>query len=406
MKSNIVVQKYGGSSVATIERIKAVAQRVSKRVKKGNKVVVVLSAMGDTTDHLTDMAYSLSPNPTAREMDMLLSTGEQVSISLFSIAIHEMGLSAVSLTGGQVGILADSAHRNAKIESIKKRRLKKELTKNDVIVVAGFQGVDAEDNIVTLGRGGSDLSAVALAAVLKADVCEIYTDVEGIYSADPRSVKDAKKIKEISFDEMLELASSGAQVMQARSIEVAKKYNIPIHVRSSFNNKQGTIIKEESNAMENVLVRSVASDKSEAKITMRNVPDKPGVAAEIFSTVAKANINVDMIVQNVSAGMITDLSFTAPKEDLQKVISIVEKISKTIGAGEVTSDSNIAKISIVGIGMRSHSGVAAKMFQILSKQKINIKMIATSEIKISVVVRDKDAKKAVSALHKEFKLGK
>jgi aspartate kinase len=406
LKKKIIVQKYGGSSVATPEKIKHVAKRVSAKVQEGYRVVVVLSAMGDTTDDLIDLAAKITENPSDREMDMLLSTGEQISIALFSMAINDLGLKGISLTGGQVGILADSIHRKAKIKSIKTGRLKKELTKHDVVVVAGFQGVDTKDNIVTLGRGGSDLSAVALATVLKAEMCEIFTDVEGVYSADPRVVPEAKKIPEISFDEMLEMAASGAQVMQARSIEFGKIYNTIIHVRSTFSENEGTLIREETKSMEKVLVRGVASDTKQAKITLRNLPDKPGIAAKIFSTIAAANINVDMIIQNVSNGMITDLSFTAPVDDLAKLMKITDKIVKEAGASEVSTDTEIAKISIVGVGMRSHSGIAAKMFSTLAKADINIQMISTSEIKISVVVAKGDATKAVKALHKAFGLEK
>lgn len=405
--NKIIVQKYGGSSVANTKKIMHVASRVYAKVKEGYRVVVVLSAMGDTTDNLISMAKKISKNPTDREMDMLLSTGEQVTISLFSMAVQEKGLSAISLTGGQVGILADSVFSKAKIKSIKKTRLKKELAKHQVVVVAGFQGVDKENNIVTLGRGGSDLSAVALATVLNAEMCEIFTDVEGIYTTDPRIVKEARKIKEISFDEMLELASSGAQVMQARSIEFGKKYNTKIHVRSTFSENEGTIIREEDKKMEQVLVRGVASDKKEAKITLRDVPDVPGISAKIFTPLAKAGINVDMIVQNVSADKITDLSFTVPAVELSKAVGIVEKVAKSIQAsGKVIANKDIAKISVVGVGMRSHSGVAAKMFAALGKDKINIHMITTSEIKISIVVAQKDADKAVKVLHKAFRLDK
>ncbi len=402
----VIVQKYGGTSVATTEKIKTVAKRVKERVDSGYKIVIVLSAMGKTTDKLIELAHEISNNPSSREMDMLMSTGEQVTIALFSMASHELGLSAISLTGKQAGFLADSVHRKAKITDIKTDRLKKEVENNDVVVVAGFQGVDQEDNIVTLGRGGSDLSAVALAAALNVEKCEIYTDVAGVYTADPRVEKNAKKLDSISFDEMLELASSGAGVMQARSIEVAKKYNIPIVVRLNTGEGEGTIIKEEDESMENVIIRGIAHDKSEAKVTLKKVPDQPGIAAEIFEAIANAEINVDMIVQNIGFGEFTDLSFTIPADDSKKVESIVKEITTRIGSGEIDIDQNIGKISVVGIGMKSHTGVAAKMFKLLANNNINIHMISTSEIKISCVVSSENLEKAVQVLHEGFELNK
>ena len=402
----IIAQKYGGSSVATPDRIREIAAKVKVRVDQGYKLAVVVSAMGDATDDLIDLAGKISENPSAREMDMLLSTGEQVTIALFSMALHTLGLDAVSLTGAQAGILTDSAFRKAKIQSINPARLLKEFEKNEVVVVAGFQGVDEEQNISTLGRGGSNLSAVAIAAALKCECLENYTDVEGVFTADPRLVKSARKINELSFDEMLEMASSGTAVIQARAIECAKKYNMPIWVRSTFGDNIGTLIKEEDENMEQVLIRSVALDKKEAKVTLKAVPDRPGIAADVFGLIGEKNINVDMIVQNSSSHGTTDISFTAPKEDLAEMMETARQIAKKLGSGEVDVNPSVAKVSIIGVGMRSHAGVAARMFKILADNGVNIDMISTSEIKISVVVHEKDGDKAVQALHQGFELGK
>ena len=404
----LIVQKYGGSSVATSEKIRKIAEKVKKRVGSGYKIVVVLSAMGKTTDNLIILSEEITKNPSAREMDMLLSTGEQVTISLFSMALHEMGVPALSLTGLQAGIVTDSVHRKAKIVSIDAARLMKEFEKHDVVVVAGFQGVNEENNISTLGRGGSDLSAVAIAAALKTECCEIYTDVDGVFTTDPRIEPKAKHIPEISFDEMLELASSGSKVMQARSIECGKKYNMPIWVKNTFSDdpNNGTLIKEEDAKMERVIIRGIALDKKEAKVTFKAVPDKPGIAAKIFGAIGDKSINVDMIVQNSSSNGTTDLSFTAPKEDLSVMMVTAKEISKSIGSGDVDINPAIAKVSVVGIGMRSHAGVASKMFKVLADNEINIDMITTSEIKISVVVHEKDGEKAVRALHEAFELDK
>jgi aspartate kinase len=402
----LVVQKFGGSSVATVDRIKKIAQKVVKTYNNGFNVVVVVSALGDTTDNLISLAHQIDPSPSEREMDMLISTGEQVSVSLLAMAIHKLGKEAVSLTGSQVGIVTDSVHTKARIIDIKTKRIKEELKKKRIVIVAGFQGISADANITTLGRGGSDLTAVALAKALKADVCEIYTDVLGVYTADPRIVSNARKIEVISYDEMLELASLGAQIMQSRSIEVAKKFNIPLHVRSSFSDSEGTRIIKEVKMMEGVLVSGVAINKNEAKVTICDVPDKPGVAALIFKAIADANINIDMIVQNISRTGFTDISFTVEKVDLNKATKVIKSLVSKVKAGGVLQDKDIAKISVVGVGMRSHSGVAAKMFGSLGKAKINIEMISTSEIKVSCVIRKSKAQQALKILHKEFGLGK
>ena len=406
MSKPIIVQKYGGSSVANIDRIKAVAKRILKVKSKDNHVVVVVSALGDTTDELEEMAFKVSQNPPDREMDMLMATGEQISCALLAMAIKSMGHDAISLTGPQVGIKTDRTHTKARIESINARRIKKALAANKIVIVAGYQGVTDEDEITTLGRGGSDLTAVALAITLKAKVCEIYTDVKGIYTTDPRILKSAKKIKNITFEEMLEMASLGAQVMQARSIEVAKRFNIPIHVRSSFSKEEGTMIVKKSNKLEDIVVQGVTSSKAEAKITICSVPDQPGIAAKIFTEVSKTGANVDIIVQNISHTRHTDISFTVPKSHLTKALNAAKIIAKKIRAGEIQSDSNIARISIIGSGMRSHQGIAASMFQALARNKINIEMISTSEISISCIINHSEVNKAVKALHREFGLEK
>lgn len=403
----LIVQKYGGTSVGSVERIKKVAERIKSYVNDGHKLVVVVSAMGDTTDELIEMARQISTNPSKREMDMLLATGEQVSIALVSMALHELGIKSISLTGPQAGMITTKVFSKGRIKHIDPKRIFSELEKNDVVVVAGFQGI-SEDNedIVTLGRGGSDLSAVAIAASIKADKCEIFTDVDGVYTTDPRIVPNAKKIDRISYDEMLELASLGAGVMQSRSIEVAKKFNIDLVVRNSFNNNEGTLITKEDESMEDVLVRGVARDLSESKVTLVGVIDKPGVAAEIFKKLYEKNINVDMIIQNVSSNGKTDLSFTVKKDDLQDAIKILEPMKEEVGFDDITYDENIAKVSIVGVGMKSHSGVAYKMFQILAENGINIEMISTSEIKISVVIDADKSELAVRKLHEAFELDK
>ncbi len=402
----LIVQKYGGSSVADTDRIKQVARRIAGQKRRGHSVVAVVSALGDTTDNLIALANQIADVPSEREMDMLMSTGEQISIALLAMALHQLGLEAISFTGAQVGIITDASHTKAKILDINAKRIESELKKGKIVIVAGFQGITISDDITTLGRGGSNLTAVALAKALKASVCEMCTDVEGVYTADPRVVAGARKISRISYEEMLELASAGAQVLQPRSIEVAKKFNVPIHIRSSFSDKEGTIISKEVKAMEEIVVRGVALNKNEAKITICDVPDKPGIAAKIFKRIAGANINIDMIIQNISRTGYTDLSFTVISRDLKKALKIAEQVAKSIGAGEVGCNNKIAKLSIVGIGMRSHSGIASRMFGALARSKINIDMISTSEIKISCVINKKSADKAVRAIHREFKLSK
>lgn len=406
MAKGLVVQKFGGSSVANVERIQNVAERVVSYRKKGCDVVVVVSALGDTTDELIALADKINAHAPEREMDMLLSTGEQISAALLAMALHKIGLEAISFTGLQVGIVTDMRHGKARIIRINGGRIKDELKNGKVVIVAGFQGVTMNQEITTLGRGGSDLTAVALAKELNADECEIYTDVEGIYTTDPRIEPNAGKIKEITYDEMLEMASLGAQVMQARSIEVAKKFDVPIHVRSSFSAKTGTMIVKEVTRMEDAVVTGITINKNEAKITIRAVPDRPGVAARLFKDLADAGVSVDMIVQNVSHTRQTDISFTVTKADLSRALKIARPAAKDVDAGEVLEDEGIARVSIVGVGMKSHPGVAAKMFGILADHKINIEMISTSEISISCIIEKKFAETAVKALHKEFGLGK
>lgn len=401
----LIVQKFGGSSVANVERIKNVAKRVVSYKKKGSQVVVVVSAMGDTTDELIDLANQINPEPSDRERDMLLSTGEQISVALLAMAIHTLGCEAISFTGAQVGILTDSNFSRARIVKIGGDKIRQELKKGKVVIVAGFQGMTPEQDITTLGRGGSDLTAVALAKELQADECEIYTDVEGIYTTDPRIEPKAKKIKEITFDEMLEMASLGAQVMQPRSIEVAKKFNVPLHVRSSFSEKPGTMIIKEAKRMEDALITGVTLNRNEAKVTVCEVPDKPGVAAKIFQELARGGVNVDMIVQNVSHTRKTDISFTVPSASVSKALKITKKIGQEIGAGEIIEDTDIARVAVVGIGMKSHPGVAAKMFETLAEEKINIEMISTSDISISCIIKKKSAETAVKSLHAKFGLG-
>lgn len=406
MDRQIIVQKFGGSSVADVERIKNVALRIVETKTKNNDIAVVVSALGDTTDELEELAYKISSNPPERELDMLLSTGEQISCALVAMAVRELGYDAISLTGRQVGIKTDKTHTKARIISIDGRRIREAFKKGKIVIVAGYQGVTSSDEITTLGRGGSDLTAVAIAKALNADVCEIFTDVTGIFTTDPRLVKEAKKIKTITFDEMLEMASLGAQVMQARSIEVARRFNIPIHVRSSFLKEEGTMIVKETEKMEEIAVRGVTCNKNEAKITICSVPDKPGVAAQIFTKISSVGVNVDTIVQNVSHTKLTDISFTVPKADLNKAIKAAQEVGRKVGLGGILHDDNVARVSIVGSGMRSHSGIAAQMFKSLADNQVNIEMISTSEISISCIIRKDDADKAVKALHKQFKLDK
>ena len=401
----LIVQKYGGTSVANPERIKNVAARVTKYHAQGDQIVVVVSAMSGVTDNLIRLAKEIMPLPSEREMDMLLATGEQTTIALTAIALHALGVDAISLTGAQAGIVTDGVHTKAKIQNITPKQIHALLNAGNVVIVAGFQGQTAEGQITTLGRGGSDLTAIALAAALHADLCQIYTDVDGVYTADPRIVPDARKLKEISYDEMLELASLGAKVMQSRSVEFAKKFGVVFEVRSSLNDNPGTIVKEETESMEEVVIRGVSLDKNQAKVTLVAVPDQPGVASRVFKALADAIINVDMIVQNVSHGSgspATDLSFTVDKPDLVKASRVIETLKKDIGYRETISDEKIAKLSIVGVGMRSHSGVAAKMFETLATAGINIEMISTSEIKISVVIDLAKGEQAMKAVHRAF----
>jgi len=401
----IMVQKFGGSSVANVERIKCVAQRVATYRKRGWRLVVVVSALGDTTDELIELAGQIADVPPAREMDMLLSTGEQISCALLAMAIDKLGYKSISFTGGQVGIRTDTTHTKAKIVGITTDRILAALKERQIVIVAGFQGVTENLDITTLGRGGSDLTAVALAVALKAQACEIYTDVKGIYTADPRIVPAAKKLKEITYDEMLEMASLGAQVMQARSIEVAKKFDMPLHVRSSFETEPGTMILKEADKMEGFVISGVTLNKSEAKLTMCDVPDQPGIAAKIFREISRQGINVDTIVQNVSRRGTTDVSFTVPLGELHRAKSVTEKVAGKIRAHRVLEDKDIARVSIVGVGMKTHTGVAAKMFEALAAKKINIDMITTSEISISCIIKKKNAEKAVRSIHAKFGLG-
>jgi aspartate kinase len=402
----IVVQKYGGSSVANAEKIRNIARRVSESYKKGNKVVVVVSAMGDTTDDLIELANQINPSPEPREMDLLLSTGEIVSCTLLAMALHAAGFRAVALSGPQAGISTDSSFSRARITGIEPRRIIKELDKGNIVIVAGFQGLTAENDIATLGRGGSDTTAVALAASLKAKICEIYTDVEGVYTADPRVVPEALKLDEIGYEEMLEMATSGARVMHHRSVELGQEYNMPILVASSIVDKPGTIIHGGRNMEARNKVRGIAHDMDVAKITITGVPDRPGIAAAIFMPLAKAGISVDTIVQNASANNITDLTFTIIKNDLTRAMEIIKPVAKEINAMECLSDSNLGKVSIIGTGMQNTPGYAAKMFQTLSTQSINIQLITTSEIRITCIIAEDKVKEAVKALHKAFELDK
>ena len=403
----LIVQKYGGTSVADIARIKAVAERVVSTVSKGNKVVVIVSAMAGETDKLIELSHAISDTPDEREMDMLLSSGERVSSALTAMAIQKLGFKSISLSGRQVGIITDSAHTKAMIVRIDTRRLKKELKADKIPVVAGFQGIDEFSNVTTLGRGGSDTTAVAIAAALNADLCEIYTDVDGVYTTDPNTVSKAKRIDKISYDEMLEMASLGAKVLHGRSVEFAKKYNVPLVVRSTFINRPGTIVIKEDEKMEKTVVSGVTYDKNQTRITIMGVPDRPGIAAALFNAIANKNIVVDMIVQNVgSDGKSTDISFTVSVADCKEAFKITKRVSDKLGAKGASIQDNIAKVSIVGVGMRSHFGVAAKMFEALAKRGINIIMISTSEIKISCIIDIKHTETAVKILHKAFDLEK
>jgi aspartate kinase len=398
----LLVQKYGGTSVGTVERIKQVAAKIRAAKQAGNDLVVVVSAMAGETNRLVTLAHEISEMPDEREKDVLLASGEQVSIALLSLALKELGQPARSFLGHQVRIETDKAYGKARIRNIDSRKIVQSLQAGDVVVVAGFQGVDEDDNITTLGRGGSDTSAVALAAFLNAEACEIYTDVEGVFTADPGICQEARKLDRISYDEMIELASTGAKVLEIRSVEFAKKFSVPVHVRSTFGDAVGTWLVKEDESMDDVLVSGVSYDKNEAKITLVRVPDRPGLAAQIFGPIADAHIVVDMIIQNASEDGTTDLTFTVSKMDYKKALSIVEQSLAAVKAKGVKVDTDIAKVSVVGVGMRTHAGVAAKMFEVLAREGINIEMISTSEIKISVVIDAKYTELAVRVLHDAF----
>lgn len=400
----LIVQKFGGTSVADVARIRHVAGRIMATRKKGHDVVVVVSAMAGETNRLIALAHALAKNPAEREFDQLVATGEQVTIALLAMCLQDMGQEATSFLGHQVQIITDSNYSRARIQKINSQIIHDTLKQNKVVVVAGFQGMDENGNITTLGRGGSDTSAVALAAALKADLCEIYTDVDGVYTTDPRIVPGARKLDKISVDEMMEMASQGAKVLQMRSVVFAARYNVNLVVRSSFTEDQGTLITKEDKTMEDVVVTGISLDEGEAKIALRGLADKPGVASRVFVPIAEAGINVDMIVQNISQEGLTDITFTIPKTDLDRSKKIIDTLE--IGIKKVEADEDIAKVSVVGVGMRSHAGVAAKVFKTLSEHKINIEMISTSEIRISVVVSKKKGKEAVQALHAAFELGK
>jgi aspartate kinase len=402
----LIVQKYGGTSVGNVDRIRNVARRCLAAQRQGHDVVVIVSAMSGETNRLLKLAKQISDLPDERELDVIASTGEQVSVGLLALAIHAEGGRAVSLLGHQVRILTDSAFARARIKEIDARAITTALGEGKIAVIAGFQGVDASGNITTLGRGGSDTSAVAVAAALKADACEIYTDVDGVYTADPNVVATARKVDRISYEEMLELASLGAKVLQIRSVEFGMKYGVKIHVRSSFNQNEGTWVVPEEKQMEAVLVSGVTADKNEAKVTLIGVPDKPGTAAKIFQPLSEANIVVDMIIQNISEAGRTDLTFTVPRADLKRAVDLIKRAIPEMTEQGIKTDDGIAKVSVVGVGMRSHAGVALRTFEILAREGINILMISTSEIKISVVVEAKYAELAVRVLHDGFELGK
>ena len=402
----LIVQKFGGTSVANLERIQNVAKRVAKTYDRGNDVVVILSAMAGITDSLINMASEITEEPDKRELDVLLATGEQTTSALLAITLNSMNYPAESLLGHQVEVLTNQCHGNARIIDIRSERIKNLLKERHIAVVAGFQGCDPSGNITTLGRGGSDTSAVAIAAALKADVCEIYTDVDGVYTADPSICPQARKLSAISYDEMLNMASLGAKVLQIRSVGFAKKYNIPIHVRSSFSEEEGTMVVNEDSGMERLVVSGVTHDKNQARITLKKVPDKPGVAAKIFSPIADAGIVVDMIIQNTRLEGKTDLTFTVPRASFKQAFEMERKIAEEIGAEDVFGDVKIAKVSVIGVGMKDHSGVAATMFNALAKENINIMLISTSEIRISCIIEEKYTELAVRVLHTAFGLDK
>lgn len=404
MTRNLIVQKFGGTSVGSIERIKVVAERIHKTRQSGKNIAVVVSAMAGETDRLLNLAGQICDHPSQREIDVLLSSGERVSSSLLTMALNTLGCPAISLTGRQMGLITDSSHTRARIKQIDAERAKTILKNNHVVVVAGFQGINEQGDVTTLGRGGSDTSAVALAAALGAERCEIYTDVSGVFTADPRLVPEARKLHVVSYEEMLEMASLGAKVLQMRSVEFARNHNMPLIVRSSFNEDEGTLICQEDPKMEQPVVSGVMYDKNQSKVTVVGVPDQPGIAAKIFGALADAALSVDMIIQNVSAEGLTDISFTLETSEVKEATAIMKKVCGEIQAKGVSYDSNISKVSIVGAGMRSHSGVAAKLFKILSGEKINIMMISTSEIRISCIIDAKHTKRAVQGLHEGFDL--
>lgn len=401
-----IVQKYGGTSVGDVERIRKVAERIKLTREQGNEVVVVVSARSGVTNELLARAKSLCDEPSERELDMLLSVGEQETIALTAMALHGLGVDAVSHTGAQAGIFTDKKHTRAKIQSIKSEVIEKDLAGGHVVIIAGFQGINEDGQITTFGRGGSDLTAIAMAAAIKADKCEIYTDVDGVYTADPRVVTDARKLPELSYDEMLELASSGTKVMQSRSVEFAKKHNVVFEVRSSFNFNPGTIVKEEVSYMEKVVVRGVSVDKDQAKVIVSNILDRPGTSAKVFRALADANVLVDMIVQNVGRQGIANLTFTVPQGDSQRAVKILEPVLDAIGGGQIAIHEHVAKLSVVGVGMKTHSGVAATVFQALADNEINIDLISTSEIKISIVIDQDRADEAARVTHAAFDLDK
>jgi aspartate kinase len=402
----LIVQKYGGTSVGNPDRIRHVAKRIKAHHDRGDQVVVVVSARSGVTNELIDRAKSLNPNPDEREMDTLLAIGEQETIALTAIALHAIGVPAVSRTGAQAGIITDDAHMRARILDVTGGDIKAQLDAGKIVIVAGFQGLSKDGQVTTLGRGGSDLSAIALAWALKADICQIYTDVDGVYTADPRIVPDARKLDVLSYDEMLELASSGSKVMQARSVEFAQKYNVVFEVRSSFNDEPGTIVKTEAPNMEQILVRGVAVDKNQVKFTLNDLPDRPGVAATLFQALGTHGVVVDMIIQNIGRGGLANLTFTVSKEDVPRSEKVVKEVIDSLGGGKIGPTTDIAKVSAVGIGMRTHSGVAAKFFEALAKAGVNILMITTSEIKISVAIDPAQAGTAANAVHTAFDLGK
>ena len=403
---SIIVKKYGGTSVSSITKIKNIAKKIQLDHKQGKKIVVVLSAMGDSTDKLVKLAEKVTYSPNPRDYDLLLSTGEQVSTSLLSIALNELGVKANAYTGWQAGIETDNTHNKARISRVSTKRIKASLRKNEIVIVAGFQGINKNLDITTLGRGGSDTTAVALAAALNAKECQIFSDVDGVYTTDPRLCLKAKKLDKLTYEEMLEMSGLGSEILQLRSVEFASKYNVPLRVLHAHTPGNGTLIKKEEKKVEGALISGIAFTKDEAEIMMKGVKDQPGVAAKILGPIGEANIEVDMIVQNVGSDGLADFTFTVSRNDFKKAIQVIEKNKKTMGYSEIIATKNIVKISLVGVGMRSHAGIAGKMFKCLAKKKINIRMISTSEIKISVIIQQKNLEKAIQALHNEFRLDK